>query len=241
MKANQNEIKAQNVKLQEEVQALRTQIDGLNIPTPTRAWATLAASSNDPEPLENRHADKEKNCVRISAQRSPVDSLGYEVNTDSSGRYLPTPAANSHIRTALLKTPSTQDVQAAGIGTTKTGYVIRFKDSEAAETARNNTEWLNELGNETRLVKPRFGVAVHHVPTLGLDLERNKIAATKKITDENDLQEHGFRIEDIAWLKKRDKMLGTFASMGIWFDSAEAAQWMLDNGISEGWRNAKSK
>jgi hypothetical protein len=28
--------------------------------------------------------------------------------------------------------------------------------------ARNNTEWLTELGNDTRLVKPRFGVAVHH-------------------------------------------------------------------------------
>jgi hypothetical protein len=64
-----------------------------------------------------------------------------------------------------------------------------------------------------------------------LDLKRDKIAAIKKITDKNDLQERGFRIEDIAWLKKKDKILGTFASMGIWFDSAEAAQWMLDNGL----------
>lgn len=109
--------------------------------------------------------------------------------------------------------------------------MIRFKDSESAETACNNTEWLTELGNETRLVKPRFGVAVHHVPTQGLDLGRDKITAIQKITDENDLQERGFRIEDIAWLKKKDKILGTFASMGIWFDSAEAAQWMLDNGL----------
>jgi hypothetical protein len=30
--------------------------------------------------------------------------------------------------------------------------VIRFKDLESAEVARNNTEWLNELGNSTKLV-----------------------------------------------------------------------------------------
>jgi hypothetical protein len=49
--------------------------------------------------------------------------------------------------------------------------------------------------------------------------------------EENDLQERGFRIEDIAWLKKRDKTLGAFGSMGIWLESAEAAQWLLDNGL----------
>jgi hypothetical protein len=38
-----------------------------------------------------------------------------------------------------------------------------------------------------------------------------------------------FLISDITWLKKRDKKLGTFASIGIWFDSLEAAEWMLDN------------
>ncbi|OQD63307.1 hypothetical protein PENANT_c468G10410, partial [Penicillium antarcticum] len=133
--------------------------------------------------------------------------------------------------TALLKTPSTQDAQVAGIGTTKTGYVIRFKNQTSAEMARNNTEWLTELGNDTRLVKPRFGVAVHHIPTFGLDLENRKTEAIEKIANENDLTDHGFRIEDIAWLKKRDKELGTFASMGIWFDSLEAAEWMLNNGL----------
>ena len=109
--------------------------------------------------------------------------------------------------------------------------MIRFKDPESAETARNNTEWLQELGHETRLVKPRYGVAVHHVPTQGLDLEKDKTGAIRKIAQENDLQERGFRIEDIAWLKKKDKALGPFASLGIWFDSAEAANWMLDNGL----------
>ncbi|KAJ5820578.1 zinc knuckle domain protein [Penicillium riverlandense] len=49
--------------------------------------------------------------------------------------------------------------------------------------------------------------------------------------EEKDLQERSFRIEDIARLKKRDKMLETFASMGTWFDSTEAEEWMLDNGL----------
>ncbi|OGE47071.1 hypothetical protein PENARI_c068G11618 [Penicillium arizonense] len=101
----------------------------------------------------------------------------------------------------------------------------------SAEAARNNTEWLTELGNDTRLVKPRFGVAVHLIPTSGLNLGRRKTEAIGKITNENDLTDRGFRIEDIAWLKKRDKKLGMFASMGLWFDSLEAAEWMLDNGL----------
>ena len=121
---------------------------------------------------------------------------------------MPIPAANNHIRTALVNTPAIQSVQVAGTGTTKTGYVIRFKDSTSAETARNNNDWLRELGNETRMVKPRFGVVVHHVPTQGLDLERVIERAIRKITDENDLQERGFRIEDIAWLQSVGWLVG---------------------------------
>jgi hypothetical protein len=89
----------------------------------------------------------------------------------------------------------------AGIGTTKTGYIIRFQDHESAEAARNNTEWLNELGNSTKLVKPRFGVVVHHTPTNEFELETANDQAVKKIIEENNLVEHGFRIEELAWLK----------------------------------------
>ncbi|KAJ5941436.1 zinc knuckle domain protein [Penicillium verrucosum] len=232
VKDNQNELQTQNEKLQEEIAALRSQVKERNAPTPTRSWAAVAASTDNPQPRETRRqTDKDKNCIRISTQRSVTEALGADNNGDAFGRYLPTPAANAHIRTALSKTLSTQDAQVAGIGTTKTGYVIRFKNQASAETARTNTEWLTELGNDTRLVKPRFGVAVHHIPTFGLDLENRKTEAIEKIANENDLTDRGFRIEDIAWLKKRDKELGTFASIGIWFDSLEAAEWMLDNGL----------
>jgi hypothetical protein len=107
-------------------------------------------------------------------------------------------------------------VQVAEIGTTKAGYVIRIRDHASVEVARNNAEWLDESGNDTKLVKPRFGVTVHHIPTHGLGLEREKAEEVmKKFTVENDLPKRGFRTEDIAWLKKRDKELGMFTSMGI--------------------------
>jgi hypothetical protein len=54
---------------------------------------------------------------------------------------------------ALRHTASTQDAQVAGIGIIKTSYIIQFQDHELVEAARNNTEWLNELGNSTKLVK----------------------------------------------------------------------------------------
>jgi hypothetical protein len=44
---------------------------------------------------------------------------------NSFGRYLPTDSANSHILTALLSVPATQDAQFAGIGTTKPGYLMK--------------------------------------------------------------------------------------------------------------------
>ena len=134
----------------------------------------------------------------------------------------------------------TQDAQVAGVGTTKTGYVIRFKDLESAEVARNNTEWLNELGNSTKLVKPRFGVVVHRTPTEDLDLENANAQAIEKIMEDNDLVEQAFRIEEVAWLKRKDKVLGKFASLGIWFDSAEGAEYILNKGLLVGQRHIGS-
>jgi hypothetical protein len=148
----------------------------------------------------------------------------------------PKDSANSHIRTALSSAPSTQDAQVAGVGTTKTGYVIRFKDQESANATRSNPEWLNELGNNTRLVKPRFGIVVHRTPTEFYDLENSNAQAIERIVADNDMTDRGFCIEEIAWLKKKDKALGNFASLGIWFDSPEGADWVLGNGFLAGQR-----
>ncbi|KAJ6095197.1 hypothetical protein N7467_002710 [Penicillium canescens] len=113
----------------------------------------VANGGNSTSPLNHQKPEKEQNCVRISTQRTFVD-LRDNINNDGNtfGRYLPIEAANT-------------------IGTTKTGYIIRFKNTESANVARNNTEWLYNLGNNTKLVKPRFSVVIHRTPTEEFDLE----------------------------------------------------------------------
>ncbi|OQE00248.1 hypothetical protein PENVUL_c055G06446 [Penicillium vulpinum] len=218
VKHDQNVLQTQNEKLHEEVRALRTHIDALPPPPTAKSWATVAAS-HPPSQSNHQRPDKDQDCVRISTQRSFVDPRDNESNEPNTfGRYLPTETANIQIRTALSNSPSTHDAQVAGVGTTKTGYVIRFKDTESAEAARNSTEWLNELGNNTKLVKARFGVAI------------------EKIMKENDLTELGPRIKEVAWLKKKDKALGKFASLGIWFDTAEGVDYILGKGFLVGRR-----
>jgi hypothetical protein len=86
-----------------------------------------------------------------------------------------------------LHTEATKDTEVAGIGTTKTGYIIWFRNEQSATTARNNPEWLEELSNDTKLVKPRYGVVVHRVPTECFDLDRDKKCGIEKIMRENDL------------------------------------------------------
>jgi hypothetical protein len=49
--------------------------------------------------------------------------------------------------------------------------------------------------------------------------------------EENDLAERGFRIEELVWMKRKEKELGEFATLAIWFDSTEGAEYMLNNGL----------
>ncbi|KAJ6103652.1 hypothetical protein N7486_003874 [Penicillium sp. IBT 16267x] len=194
IKHNQNVLQEQNEKLHEEVKALRAQIENAPPGTATRTWATVVANGgNGISPLSHQQPEKDQDCIRISTQRTFVDPRGNSNNDGNTfGRYLPIDAANNHIRTALQSDAATQDTQVAGIGTTKTGYIIRFKNAESAKMARNNTEWLQTLGNNTKLVKPRFGVVVHRTPTKEFDLEVGAVPATEKIINDNDLAEHGF-------------------------------------------------
>ena len=185
---------------QEDVQALRTQIDALKAP-PTRSWAAIVADASKAESRENRrHSEKDKSCVRIRTRQPLIDSSSAEDDLNTFGRYLPTPTANTHIRTALLNAPPTQDAHVTGIGTTSIGYVFRFTDPESTETAKNETERLHKFGNDT------------------------KQEPFKRLWKINGLQERDLRIEDVARLKKRDNALGVFASIGIWFDLVEVAE-----------------
>jgi hypothetical protein len=74
------------------------------------------------------------------------------------------------------------------------------------------------------------------VPTEDFDLEKEKKEGIEKIMEENDLAEKGFEIEDIAWLKKKDRPLGKSATMGIWLNTPEAAELIINNGLLVGQR-----
>jgi hypothetical protein len=233
VKHNQHVLQEQNEKLYDEVKALRTQIETNPPATATKTWAAVAAEGGNSASLVNpQRPERDQDCVRISTQRTFVDPRDNDSSDGNTfGRYLPVDAANSHIRTALQSDTATQDTQVAGIGTTKTGYIIRFKNTESAEIARRNTEWLHKLGNNTRLVKPRFGVVVYRTPTEEFDIETGVAQATEKIIAENDQADHSFHIEELAWMKAKDKTLGKFASLGIWFDSPEGVEYMLRKGF----------
>jgi hypothetical protein len=64
--------------------------------------------------------------------------------------------------------------------------VIRFKNPELAEAARN-TECLNELENNKKPVKTRFGMVVHRTPTEEFNLENANPQAIEKIVEETGL------------------------------------------------------
>ncbi|KAF4233525.1 hypothetical protein CNMCM6805_009182 [Aspergillus fumigatiaffinis] len=230
IKVDQQAIKSQNVELQKQIHTLREQLEAAPATkTGTKSWAEIAAAASQQGWTgRTKRPRKELNCVRISTQRKPDE------DDDENGgfrRYLPTDMASAKIRSALLSSDTTKDTQVAGVGTTKTGYVIRFRDAQSAEMARSNTTWLEKLGNETKLVKPRFGVVVHRVPTEDFDLDNEKKHGIQKILEENDLTGKGFEIEDVAWLKKKDRPLGRSASMSIWLNTPEAAESIINNGL----------
>lgn len=107
-KQGQKTLKEQNQKLHEEVKALRAQLDRPPPAPSARSWAVVAASAGNVNPHPNsQRPDKDQNCVRISTQQTPVDAPETEGAANGFGRYMPIPAANNYIRTALLNDPST--------------------------------------------------------------------------------------------------------------------------------------
>jgi hypothetical protein len=56
---------------------------------------------------------------------------------------------------------------------------------------------------------------VHRTLTEGISLPENKTECINKIMEENDLATKGYQINNIAWLKSKDKLLGRSASLGI--------------------------
>jgi hypothetical protein len=67
-------------------------------------------------------------------------------------------------------------------------------------------------------------------------LPENETQGIQKIMEDNDMAANGHNIQEIAWLKKKDKELGRSASLGLWFDTADAAEWVIKNGLLVGHR-----
>jgi hypothetical protein len=230
--------------LQDEVKKLQDRVSSLTAPNSpqasqsspstgtsslNRSWSSLFAnnSSVSPNSSASQQGKREPNCIRISTPWNPTDAnVGNNLT-----RYLPTNAASNRIKDVLQKDSATQNVRVAGIGVTRRGYLIRFRDKQSAETAYNSTGWLQELGHRIKIDKPRFGVVVHGIPTNEVAFTDDKTESINKIMDENELAIKGFQIEDVAWLKKKEAPLGARASLGIWFNSAQAAEWAINDGM----------
>jgi hypothetical protein len=143
------------------------------------------------------------------------------------------------IKQALQKHSSTNEAELLGVGSTKTGYLLRFRNESSRELAKKNNEWTEDLGQRTKVVTPRFGVVAHRTQTADIDID-DKEKSIQKISQENDLVSKGYRVEEIAWLKKKDLPLGHSASLGIWFNSAEAADYAVKQGLVFGQRFVSS-
>ncbi|THC87355.1 hypothetical protein EYZ11_013196 [Aspergillus tanneri] len=224
----------------QELQSLRSAITTRNTTGDGPSWAQVAAGGDQAQPatayplLNNKTQNKEDNCIRVNTK--PNGNEGEDEGENTFRRYLPPRTAVAHIQSALAITNETKDVQVLGVGTTRTGYVIRFADKTQAETARSNTLWLEELGNGTKLARPRFAVVAHRTPTEDFLSPESERTFIEKIVEENNMARRGHRISQVAWLKPRDKPIGKHGSLAIWFDTREAAEWTMDNGLLIGQR-----
>lgn len=153
----------------QELQILRSAITTPNTTSDGLSWAQVAAGGNQTQPataypvLNNKKQNREDNCIRVNTK--PNGNEGEDEDENTFRRYLPPRTAVAHIQNALATTNETKGIQVLGVGTTRAGYVIRVEDKPQAETARSNTKWLEELGNDTKLARPRFAVVAHRTPT----------------------------------------------------------------------------
>lgn len=145
IKEEQKELKSQNAELREQLRSLQAQLQSSSVLLPsTRSYASMVAEATATQPTASlassrcsKRTSKEVNCLRISTQASQHD---IEVDENSFARYLTPVRAKGHIQNALEHTETTKEVKVAGVGTTKTGCVIRFKDEQSFATAKANTE-----------------------------------------------------------------------------------------------------
>lgn len=62
-------------------------------------------------------------------------------------------------------------------------------------------------------------------------LPENQAEIIRKVTEERNLENKGYRIAEVVWLKRQDKPLDYTATLGIWFNTIEAAEWATRYGL----------
>jgi hypothetical protein len=216
VKKEQETLETQNTELQDEVRMLRGQVSALSASlSSTQSWTSVASNANTAQatsqtlenpqrPTSRPPIQKELSRVRISTARQE-DNM---IEGDCFTRYLSTEAAKRRIQDALRQSETTKEIKVVGVGTTETGYVIRFRDEHKAEKVKANPEWLQQLGNSIKLVKPRFKVVTRRFPIEGIHLEDDKQQVIDKIMEDNDKPSRNFKIDDVRWLKAEDKAVG---------------------------------
>lgn len=214
--------------LAEQVQKLESKLQPAATSRPqSQSWATVTArGALQTPPTYNRQSGNNPTTILIDVPPPGPDQ------TPANGftRNLPTPTAVNLVSRALKSQEPTKQAEVLGAKATKRGYLIRFKNKEAKQLAIQNQEWTTVLGKDTKINRPRFGVVAHRTPTGEVQIEE-KENAIQKITLENKLLETDTQIEDIAWMKKKDNPFGQYASLGIWFNTEEAAQNAVQNGL----------
>jgi hypothetical protein len=230
----------QNKALQNQVTDLSEKLDKVNWELETtrqrqsqqRSWARVAAQPPI-NTLPQSYRKQSGNSLRVIKISTAPPQADQDMPDDQLKKDMPQDTAAKHISDALSSCDSTKDVEVLGVGTTKTGYLIRFRTDKGKETAEKNTEWVEKLGDNTKITRPRYGVVVHLTPTEEVQIDA-KDRSIEKISEENDLTQLGHQIEDIAWMKKKDAPLGRHASLGVWFSSEQAAQHAVYNGLTFG-------
>jgi len=214
-------------------------IQNVKLPTPT--WAAIASSGTP------RSASLSFSQSTGNSSQNTIGSTNLRITTplvqqeDVSGfdkrgtcsfftRYLDVKSATEWIKRALGNHENTKEAKILGVGTTKLGYVIRFRDEQSKDLASRHEEWLASLHPETKIDRPRYGIVVHRTPMDQVNLE-TKREAISKLLEENEFTSKGFRVTDMAWLRRKDTPLRKHASLGIWFDSPNAVEWAIRNGV----------
>jgi hypothetical protein len=92
---------------------------------------------------------------------------------------------------------------------------------------------LNELNNNTKLVKHRFGIVVHPTQQKTWTL---KAKVTGHREDHGRERTPGTRIQNRGrgLAEEEEKPRGKFASLGTWFDLLDVAKWITDSGLLVG-------